>query len=383
MGPHDPVHRAPFRPFRPLELEKPRMKWFAWILVATVHLAGCAAAPPPQPERIGPDTASYFHLREGWLYYANRQDEGRLYRIRPDGSAREKLAEAPGVQLLGFDGPVTYFGVFRNEDAPKTDWTIDELHRIPADGAPAEKVAEVSIPCMGTGFIAAGDSVFFNSAPPGQSASIKLDLPSGTFETLSAHVIQQAERSAQGSIFLSREGEHGGIERWDPGATAPIPVLSEPVEEFTLDGDWLYFASSRDLAADTKKRLGRLYRVPTAGGTPVRLDEGGSSGIHVSGDWVYYTHGWGPLFRTRTDGSQTQRLSTDQVLNPLVAGDWIYYTRGSPLEAFRSKLCRIRTDGTRAQTLLKARAFFVAAGPGWACYRTVDDNQLLRIAVSE
>ena len=71
------------------------------------------------------------------------------------------------------------------------------------------------------------------------------------------------------------------------------------------------------------------------------------------------------------------------MLNPLVAGDWIYYTRGSPLEAFSSALCRVRTDGSRAQRLLKARAYFVDAGPGWACYRTVDDNQLLRMAVSE
>ena len=360
---------------------EPRLKWFAGMLVATVHLAGCAAAPAPQPERIGPDTAAHFHLRDGWLYYENRQDEGRLYRIRPDGSAREKLADAPGVQLLGFDGPATYFGVFRNEDAPKTDWTIDELHRIPADGAPAEKAADVSIPRAGTGFIAAGDSVFFNGGPPEQRAALKLDLPSGRIDTLSANAIQQAERGARGSIFLSREGEQGGIERWDPGATAPVPVLSEPVEEFAVDGDWVYFASTRDLAPDTKKKLGRLYRVPAAGGTPVRLDDGGSSGIQISGDWVYYTQGWGPLFRTRTDGSKTQRLSADDVLNPIVAGDWIHYTCGSPLEAFSSKLCRIRTDGTRSQTLLKARAYFVAAGPGWACYRTVDDNQLLRLPV--
>lgn len=359
------------------------MKWFAWILVATAHMAGCTAAPPPQPERIGPDTAAYFHLREGWLYYENRQDEGRLYRIRPDGSAREKLADSTGVQLLGFDGPATYFGVFRKEDAPKPDWTIDELHRIPADGAPAEKVAEVSIPCVGTGFIAAGDSVFFNGGSTEQRAALKLDLPSGKIETLSTNVIQWSARGAQGSIFLSREGEPGGIERWDPGAAAPATVLSEPVEKFAVEGDWVYFASTRDLATGTKKRLGRLYRVPAAGGTPVRLDEGGSSDIQISGDWIYHTQGWGPLFRTRTDGSITQRLTSDQVLGPLVAGNWVYYTRGSPLEAFSSQLCRIRTDGTRPQNLLKARAFFVTAGPGWACFRTVDDNQLLRIAVSE
>lgn len=356
--------------------------WIGRALLLGACLTGCTAAPPPA-ERIGPDTAAFFHLREGWLYYENRADQKCLYRIRPDGSAREKIADHPGAALLGFDGPATYFGVFRDDDTPDYDWTIDELHRIPADGAPAEKIADVSIPRSATGFIAAGNAVFFNGGDPEHPASLKLDLATGQIETLSTVPVSHAVRGSNGSIFLGRVNEPGGIERWDPGATAPVTVLSEPVEEFAVDGDGLYFASTRDLAPDPKKKLGRLYRVPAAGGTPVRLDDGGSSSLQVSGEWVYHTRGWGPLSRTRTDGSQTQRLTSDQVLNPLVAGDWIYYTRGSPLEAFSSQLCRIRTDGSRPQTLLKARAFFVAAGPGWACYHTVDDNQLLRISVSE
>ena len=359
------------------------MKRFVWILAAMVHLAGCTAAPPLQPERVGSDTAAYFHRRDGWLYYENNQDAGRLYRIRPDGSAREKIADLPGAALLGFDGPATYFGAFRADDAPDCDWTIDELHRIPADGAPAEKIAGVSILRSATGFIAAGNAVFFNGGDPQQPASLKLDLATGQIETLSPVPVSQAARGSNGSIFLGREGEAGGIDRWDPGAMAPVPLLSEPVADFVVDGDWLYYASLRDLATDTKKTLGRLYRVSADGGSPVRLDAGGSSNIRVAGDWVYHTHGWGPLSRTRTDGSKTERLSSDQVLYPLVAGDWVYYTRGSPLEAFSSTLCRIRIDGSRSETLLKARAAFVDAGPGRACYRTMDDNQLLRIAVPE
>lgn len=358
------------------------MQRFVWVFVALIHLAGCAAA-PPSAERVGTDTASYFHARDGWLYYENSKDEGRLYRIRPDGSAREKLADPPGAALLGFDGPAAYFGVFHGDADSRFDWTIDELYRIPADGVPAEKIADVSILRTATGFIAAGNAVFFNGGDPGKPAAMKLDLATGRIETLSAVPVSQAVRGSNGAIFLGREDEPGGIERWDPGAAAPVTVLSEPVSEFAVDGDWVYFASARDFAADTKKRLGCLYRVPAAGGTPVRLDAGGATGLQVSGDWVYYTRGWGPLIRTRIDGSKTETLRTGTILEPLLAGDWIYFTLGSPLEAFSSKLGRVRADGSRPQTLLKARAYFVDAGPGWACYRTVDDNQLLRIAVAE
>ncbi len=357
-----------------------RFRCLLFGLALWIALTGCAA--PLQPVRIGPDTASYFHLRDGWLYYENNKDEDRLYRIRPDGSDREKLTDIPNAALLGFDGPATYFGVFLKENASPFDWTIDELYRIPADGTSPEKVADVSIFRSGTGFIAASNAVFFNGGDPQHPAALKLDLASGDIQTLSPIPIHSAIRGFNGAIFLSRNGENGGIERWDLGATNPVPILNEPVEEFAVDGDWLYFVSSRDLAADPKKKLGCLYRVPTTGGTPVRLDAQGSSDIQISDGWVYSTHGWGPLSRTRTDGSKTQRLRDATVLNPLIDGDWIYFTEGSPLEAFSSKLCRVRTDGTRSETLLKARAYFVAAGPDWACYRTVDDNQLLRISVS-
>lgn len=358
-----------------------RRNWTEFALGLWLGLAGCTAAPPP--ERIGPDSAPYFHFRDGWLYYESNLDEGRLCRIRPDGSGREQLADIPRTSLLGFDGTATYFGVFRYENGPKHDWTLDELYRIPEEGAAAEKLAEVSIPRLNPGFIAAGSSIFFNGGDPNQPASLKLDLASGRIETLSPVPIGLAVRGTNGSIFLGREGDKGGIERWDPGAPAAVPVLAEPVEEFTVDGDWLYFVSTRDFAATSKARVGCLYRIPAAGGLPVRLDAGGASGIQASGDWIYYTQGnWGPLFRTRTDGSQTQRLRSGDVLRPLISGDWIYFTRGSPLEAFSSRLCRVRTDGSRTETLLKARAYFVAAGPGWACYRTEDGNQLFRIAAA-
>ena len=353
---------------------------FSFVLPLWIALAGCTS--PLQPVRIAPDTAAYFHFRDGWLYYENRQDEERLYRIRTDGSRREKLADLAHASLLGFDGPTTYFGVFHNENSPAFDWTLDELYRIPQDGAPPEKIADVSIPRAKTGFIATGTSIFFNDGDPRKPAARKLDLASGNLQPLSESPIDKAIRGANGSVFLGRDGEDGGIERWDPDARTPVPILNEPVEEFAIDGDWLYFASSRDLPANADKKQGGLYRVPYAGGNPVRLGNQGSSAIQIAGDWVYYTQGWGPLLRTRTDGSETQLLSSSQVLRPLVSGNWIYFTCGSPLEAFSSKLCRIRTDGTRPETLLKARAFFVAAGSDWACYRTEDSSQLLRISLS-
>ncbi len=355
--------------------------WLVLPLTLWVGLAGCSAGPLPDASRIGTDRASVFHARDGWLYFSNLQEEGRLARIRPDGSAREVLADIPGAILLGFDGPAVFFGLCRFEDNPKHDWTIDELYRIPNAGAPAAKIADVAMSFLDPGFIAAGNSVFFNGGDPNHPVSLRLDLASGQIETRSPVPVQQAERGPDGAVYLSREGDSGGIERWDLNATAGVPVLSESVQEFTIAGDSLYFASARDVAPSRKSRTGRLYRLPLAGGPPVRLDDGGSSGLQADGDWLYYTQGgWGPLHRTRLDGSKTERLHSGQVLWPVLAPDWIYFTSGSPLEAFGSKLCRIRRDGSGLQTLSKARGQFVAAANDWACFMTVDDDTLIRIA---
>ena len=353
--------------------------WNVLGLAFALALSGCTAAPVPAPQPLGPDRANYCRFHDGWIYYSNFSDQERLTRIRPDGSGREVLSDRPRAALLGFDGETVYFGVFRYENGPKHDWTIDELHRV-APGAPAAQVAEVAIAFLNPGFLAAGNSVFFNGGDPNQPAAMRLDLETGRTDTLKNEPIRQAVRGPAGAVFLSCGTEPAGVERWDPGATGPVPVLDEPVQEFAVAGDGLCFASARDVAPSRKSGTGRLYRQPLAGGAPVRLDPGGSSSLQVAGDWIYYTQGgWGSLYRTRLDGSRTELLHNGQVLWPVIAGDWIYFTRGSPLEALSSKLCRVRTDGSRFQVLRKARARFVAARDDWACYVTVDDDNLFRL----
>ena len=187
--------------------------WLVLPLTLWVGLAGCSAGPLPDASRIGTDRASVFHARDGWLYFSNLQEEGRLARIRPDGSAREVLADIPGAILLGFDGPAVFFGLCRFEDNPKHDWTIDELYRIPNAGAPAAKIADVAMSFLDPGFIAAGNSVFFNGGDPNHPVSLRLDLASGQIETRSPVPVQQAERGPDGAVYLSREGDSGGIER--------------------------------------------------------------------------------------------------------------------------------------------------------------------------
>ena len=354
--------------------------WIGGIAALWIGLSAGLAGPGPSIERIGPDRAFDFHFQDGWFYYANLEDQQRLYRIRPDGSARERLSDLPRATLLGFDGPATYFGVFHHENDAAHDFTIDELYQIPAGGAPAKKLAKTSISRGQPGFIAAGNFIYYNGGSPDNPSAARLNLSAKKFNALFPAPIQQIVRGPGGSVYLSREGGPGGIERWDPGAKAPVRILSGPVQEFAVKGNWIFFTSARDTAPSELSKTGRLYRIPAGGGAPTLLDAGGSFGLQIAGGWLYFTQGkGGPLCRVRTDGSENETLHDGPVFWPQLAKDWIYFTLGSPLKASGSKLCRVRVDGSDRQVLAKSRARFVAADARGACYMTVDDNTLFRL----
>lgn len=354
--------------------------WIGGIAALWIGLSAGLAGPGPALERIGPDRAFDFHLQDGWFYYANLEDQQRLYRIRPDGSSRERLSDLPRATLLGFDGPATYFGVFHHENDAAHDFTIDELYRIPAGGAPAKKLAKTSISRGQPGFIAAGNFIYYNGGSPENPSAARLNLSAKKFNALFPAPIQQIVRGPGGSVYLSREGGPGGIERWDPGAKAPVRILSGPVQEFAVKGNWIFFTSARDTAPSELSKTGRLYRIPAGGGAPTLLDAGGSFGLQIAGGWLYFTQGkGGPLCRVRTDGSENETLHDGPVFWPQLSKDWIYFTLGSPLKASGSKLCRVRVDGSDRQVLAKSRARFVAADARGACYMTVDDNTLFRL----
>ena len=331
----------------------------------------------PVVRPVGPDRSRSFVERNGWLYYSSIGDSERLCRIRPDGSQREVLADVPHSTLLGFDGETVYFGVSLFESGSKSDPTIDQIHRLPGNGDPAEKVADVSIAAGMPAFAAAGRRLFFNGRNGRQTVAMRLDLDTGQLDELAPSPIQIARPAGDGGVFLAWAGKDGCIARARPDSAHIDRLLDEPVLEFVVDGDWLFFASAADLAPGPNPRRGRLYRMPAAGGEPERLDDDGGSSIQASGGWLYFSNGKnGPLRRTRSDGSESNLLHPGESHWPLLSGNWIYFTSGNPMDASSCTLCRIRPNGSSRQILGKARGRFVAAGPDWACYVSLGNHSL-------
>ena len=331
----------------------------------------------PVVRRVGSDRARSFVERNGWLYYSSLNDSERLCRIRPDGSQREVLADLPHATLLGFDGDAVYFGVSFFETGAKMDPTIDQIHRLPREGAAAEKVADVSIAAGMPSFAASGRHLFFNGRNGRQTAAMRLDMDAGKLDALSQSPIQIVRLADKGHVFFALAGKDGGIFRATPESPGCNRILEEPVQEFVVEGNWIFFASATDLAPGPDPRRGRLYRVPVAGGVPERIDGGGSSSIHVSNGWLYFSQDKnGPLRRSRVDGSDSGLLHPGELHWPLLASDWIYFTSGNPMDAANCNLCRIRPDGSGRQILGKARGRFVAAGADWACYVAIGNNSL-------
>jgi Tol biopolymer transport system component len=96
----------------------------------------------------------------------------------------------------------------------------------------------------------------------------------------------------------------------------PTPIASHPANDkipsFSRDGKWIYFSSNRSGKDE-------IYRVPVAGGGPVRLtDQGGWVAVEsVDGQSIYYTKEYiecGPLFVRSLEGEDRQ--FTIRLLDP-------------------------------------------------------------------
>jgi len=115
-------------------------------------------------------------------------------------------------------------------------------------------------------------------------------------------------------------------------------VLSQDVDSFSLDENWIYFSNSFNDEYN-------LYKMDTNGENVTKLNDECSRCIILSGEYVYYTSHWEDgekLIRIKIDGTQRELVSVNQCQRINLHGNYIYYRNMSD----SGNLYRMNLDGS-------------------------------------
>jgi hypothetical protein len=210
---------------------------------------------------------TYINVINGWVYYRNGEDNGRIYKIRIDGTEMTKLTDDSSTNIM-VKGDWIYYA--NQSDGAK-------LYKIKVDGTERIKLNE------------------------DHSSSINL---------------------IRNWIYYQNVGDRNTPYRVKNDGTERTKLNDTSVYNMIILGYWIYF---RNPANEN-----RIYRMTLDGSNKMRLSDVPSSTFNVSDGWIYYTTvdvPGGDLYKMRLDGTDKTFLKEEFVTNMIIFDEWIYYTR--------------------------------------------------------
>lgn len=218
-------------------------------------------------KKVSEDVVYYINVVGDWVYYTNVQEEGKLYRIRPDGTERTLLCKDDCVWTNALDGWLYFNGDNAN------------LCKVSFDGKTYQKLTEDKV-------------TWVNVADDGYAY-----------------------------VILSRENERICKFKLDGSGKT---VLSEDMTRFlNYSEGWLYYINKSD--------GNNIYKIKTDGSGRQKLSQGGTEFINVSGGWIYYNNiaQNNALYRMKTDGSGDMKVTGDKAYFINAASGWLFYINES------------------------------------------------------
>ncbi len=218
--------------------------------------------------RLVDDTVSSISLDGEWIFYINKGDNSRLYKVKTDGSGRTKLSddEIRGRNIVPHNGWVYYLSNI-------------ELNRINQDGTGKTKLNSYSIISW---FTIEDGYIYYKSYSIDSRAGLyRMDL--------------------MGNNIMRICGD-------EPSGFSPLPDdrvnISYGDIEFK-EGEWIYFIN----ISDGKK----IYRVKSDGSERVKVsdDSVDDSFLDFVGSYIYYKNlSDGRYYRINKDGVGRQALDS-------------------------------------------------------------------------
>ncbi len=214
-------------------------------------------------DKISEDEAFYLNYHDGWIYYSNLSDKGKLYRVHTDGSGKEALSDMR-TESIDIVGDAVYYATTMlggEEETPDIG-----IYRLEPDGNSA-KIISVNAEHISV----LGDNIYFVDKDNGYKL-----------------------------CYFKKDG------------TGLTVAADEFIYAYDVADDWIYCASRES-----------IFKMRKDGSSRTLLSNTGATSIIVVGDSVYYNYlnvieqedGSSSAFMSmQTDGTGAKKLLNASLL---------------------------------------------------------------------
>jgi len=292
-------------------------------------------------QKICDDLCSEFIILDEWIYYCDRRDDNRFYKININGSSRQKLSEDSFAEYMG-DDEYYYTYIIINEwvyyNGCEDNYILlydneYDIYRMRLDGSVKQKLIDK---CNNMHII--DEWIYFSDIKNGRKLC-KMRLDGSDKKVITDDRVGYLSLLGEW-IYYNNIVDRNIIDIYKMrlDGNEKQKLINNSCGSFNIVGEWIYYHINNDRYS--------LYKVRLDGAGKQKLIDNQCSYIKIVGEWIYYANsddGYS-LYRISINGTDKQKLNNDRVGIIDVIGDWVFYY-------FHKILCKIRIDGTERQLI--------------------------------
>jgi hypothetical protein len=314
----------------PKKSDRINKKW----LSKKVFLICCAIIVIIASSIIIPIMRHEIYTAGNWIYYINRSDGNKLYKIKTDGTLKIKLADEKCSETFISGDWVYYY----NETA---------IYKIRTDGTHKTKIINNN----GTFINIEDDWIYYaNEKDNLKIYKVKTD---GTNSTKVNDDTSINIKVKDSWIYYSNDSDNGCLYKIKTDGSSKTK-LNNDFRSLGIQvvNDWIYYSPLSMQNIGAVNDIYKLFKIKTDGTNRTKISNDECLSACISGDWIYYSKSvtfqnnisGSNLYKIKTDGSNNTKLCDYGPGNGsiYVIGDWIFYA----MKYDGNKLYRIKTDGS-------------------------------------
>ncbi|MEA4827687.1 MAG: DUF5050 domain-containing protein [Clostridium sp.] len=249
------------------------------------------------------NNAGLVAYKDGFVYFCNHDDEGKIYKEKLDGTERTKVSDDVGL-YLNVLGDWIYYGNYSENG---------ELYRVKIDGTGRTKLSDD----IAEFIIVENNYIYYsNTSDEGRLYRINVD---GTGRTKLTNDEAAFLDVDNGVIYYANMADGQNIYKINSNGTGRTKLVTNEASWTQVVDGWIYYINGSDNYS--------IYKVRTNGANKTKLNNSPTLFINVSDGWIYYSNliEDGVLERIKLDGSSKHTISSNAAFLINAVKNYIYF----------------------------------------------------------